>query len=174
MDYPWYEVINLSDNILQGDFVDDCPIVIPPKTLDDEQEITIKFLNTIILSQSCDLENGKLDIVLVCPYSNYKDFIASHPNSRDGSKNGIKKVTDNLLQGNYPSYHILQKDDNCNLDDYIIVDFKNVYGVQFEYLKTHMSNIKSRTRLLPPYREHLSQAFARYFMRVGLPINIEI
>jgi hypothetical protein len=26
-----------------------------------------------------------------------------------------------------------------------------------------------RLRLLPPYREHLSQAFARFFMRVGLP-----
>jgi len=25
----------------------------------------------------------------------------------------------------------------------------------------------------PPYREHLSQAFARFFMRVGLPIPIE-
>jgi hypothetical protein len=22
---------------------------------------------------------------------------------------------------------------------------------------------------MPPYREHLAQAFARYFMRVGLP-----
>jgi hypothetical protein len=29
-----------------------------------------------------------------------------------------------------------------------------------------------RLRLLPPYREHLSQAFARYFMRVGLPQDI--
>ncbi len=27
----------------------------------------------------------------------------------------------------------------------------------------------SRPQLLPPYREHLSQAFARFFMRVGLP-----
>ena len=29
-----------------------------------------------------------------------------------------------------------------------------------------------RLRLLPPYREHLGQAFARYFMRVGLPVDI--
>lgn len=29
-------------------------------------------------------------------------------------------------------------------------------------------------RLLPPYREHLSQAFARYFMRVGLPQDLII
>jgi hypothetical protein len=30
----------------------------------------------------------------------------------------------------------------------------------------------TRLRLLPPYREHLSQSFARFFMRVGLPVDI--
>ena len=29
-----------------------------------------------------------------------------------------------------------------------------------------------RLRLNPPYREHLAQAFARFFMRVGLPVDI--
>jgi hypothetical protein len=29
-----------------------------------------------------------------------------------------------------------------------------------------------RPQLLPPYREHLSQAFARFFMRVGLPTPV--
>jgi hypothetical protein len=32
--------------------------------------------------------------------------------------------------------------------------------------------VKPHKRLLPPYREHLSQSFARYFMRVGLPVDI--
>jgi hypothetical protein len=27
-------------------------------------------------------------------------------------------------------------------------------------------------RLLPPYREHLAQAFARFFIRVGLPVDV--
>lgn len=35
-----------------------------------------------------------------------------------------------------------------------------------------MTEKKQRLRLLPPYREHLSQAFARYFMQVGLPVNV--
>ena len=30
----------------------------------------------------------------------------------------------------------------------------------------------NRLRLCPPYREHLAQSFARFFMRVGLPIDI--
>ena len=31
-----------------------------------------------------------------------------------------------------------------------------------------------RLRLRPPYREHLSQAFARFFMRVGLPQPVRL
>jgi hypothetical protein len=55
-----------------------------------------------------------------------------------------------------------------------VVDFRNVYGVHIENLKIIAEKIPERLRLLPPYREHLSQAFARYFMRVGLPQDINI
>jgi len=60
------------------------------------------------------------------------------------------------------------------LKDYQVVDFRNVYGVQFSLLQNMAENIQDRIRLLPPYREHLSQAFARYFMRVGLPQDITV
>ena len=33
---------------------------------------------------------------------------------------------------------------------------------------------RERPRLLSRYREHLSQAFARYFMRVGLPVPVDV
>jgi|GEM_PF-2963531 hypothetical protein len=40
---------------------------------------------------------------------------------------------------------------------------------------THACDLEHEnvTRLLPPYREHLSQAFDHFFMRVGLPVPIE-
>jgi len=53
------------------------------------------------------------------------------------------------------------------------VDFHRIYTVPKAYLKQIALNNKFRIRLLPPYREHLSQAFARYFMRVGLPVDID-
>jgi len=62
----------------------------------------------------------------------------------------------------YPWYH------------YLVVDFKNVYSINRSTLNDTVKNLKNRIRLLPPYREHLSQAFARYFMRVGLPQDIAI
>ena len=54
-----------------------------------------------------------------------------------------------------------------------IVDFHNIYTVPLTFLESLlMQRLQPRLRLLPPYREHLSQAFARYFMRVGLPVAV--
>jgi hypothetical protein len=173
MEYPWYDTISYSEQVLQGDLILNCPFIIPPATFEDELAIEVKTANAIVMSQSCDIENGKIDIILVCPYYNLEFVLANHPTSQDGSKRGINKVKENLTQGNYPHYHILEKAPELDFNDFIVVDFKNVYGVQYKFLKNHLLGINRRARLLPPYREHLSQAFARYFMRVGLPLNIE-
>lgn len=52
-----------------------------------------------------------------------------------------------------------------------IVSFRQVFSVPMDYLRAHAKK-RPRLRLLPPYREQLAQAFARYFMRVGLPVDI--
>jgi hypothetical protein len=55
-----------------------------------------------------------------------------------------------------------------------IVDFREIFTVPRTYLESLLSQRNAkRIRLLPPYREHLSQAFARFFMRVGLPNEVE-
>ncbi len=46
------------------------------------------------------------------------------------------------------------------------------FGVKLTSLKDLAVRRSPRPRLLPPYREHLAQAFARFFMRVGLPVDI--
>jgi len=51
-----------------------------------------------------------------------------------------------------------------------LVDFRRTWSLPLEYLQQRAH--KLHLRLLPPYREHLSQGFARYFMRVGLPVDI--
>lgn len=177
MEYKWYKEINNSDNIEQGDLILDCPILIPPPPpmleVGAESEIEIKYLDSIILSQSCDLANNKIEIVLVCPYYTLKTFIDNLPEG-EKTKRAIDRHIDNLRKGNLPGYHLLNKSVEVKLNDYLIVDFRNVYGIQLQSLRSIALAFKSRVRLLPPYREHLSQAFARYFMRVGLPQDIVI
>ena len=54
-----------------------------------------------------------------------------------------------------------------------VVDFHDVYTIPRTFLESLLHRRgQPRLRLRPPYREHLSQAFARFFMRVGLPMGV--
>lgn len=179
VDYPWYEVVRPktwanrpgSSNMEQGYFVDDCPVVLPSTTITEgAQQISgdVELYNVIIMSQSCDLQQRKIDLVLVCPVWSLSEFAQS--NRRFGTPDGREA----LRKGQVVGYHLLNI---CNVDDFIrehlVVDLKNVYGVPYSYLEQLVTSRERILRLLPPYREHLAQAFARFFMRVGLPLDIE-
>lgn len=166
-EYPWYETIDSKEDLLQGDFIKDCPIVIPPLEISSEVEVRIINYDIIVMSQSCDLKQKKVDLVLVCPLWSLGEF---------GKRNSFyksKKGKESLRRGYLPGYHLLNK---CDLNkfktDYLVVDFRSVYSVPFDFILKLAENNERRLRLLSPYREHLSQAFARFFMRVGLPSNI--
>jgi hypothetical protein len=56
-----------------------------------------------------------------------------------------------------------------------VVDFHDIYSLPKIFLESFLRERKKlRIRLSPPYREHLSQSFARFFMRVGLPTPIDL
>jgi hypothetical protein len=55
-----------------------------------------------------------------------------------------------------------------------IVDFGHIFSLPKIYVRQFATSLGPRLRLCPPYREHLSQAFARFFMRVGLPQDIKL
>ena len=173
-EYPWYTLVEVADDLQQGDFIIDCPLVVPPADFSDIEnlEFEVNTIDSIILSQSCDLVNGKTEIILVCAYYPLKIFLDRLKDQ--GIKNKRSTIED-LRKGHLPSYHLLNKDDGVkDLSDYQVVDFRNVYGIKLEALKRHVIKLQKRHRLLPPYREHLSQAFARYFMRVGLPQDLNL
>lgn len=98
MDYPWYKTLTDETEIQQGDFIPKCPIAIPPANLkpDDEIEIDIQFMDVIILSQSCDLTNKDVEMVLVCPYYNATDYLNSLPAEQTKSQKARRKILDNL------------------------------------------------------------------------------
>jgi hypothetical protein len=51
-----------------------------------------------------------------------------------------------------------------------IVNFHTIFTIPRDFLESLLRERgRNRLRLRSPYREHLSQAFARFFMRVGLP-----
>ena len=172
-EYPWYKVVE-GGGLLQGDFLDRCPVLVPrdpllltQKGANQTIDATVLVYDVVVMSQSCDLEQGKLDLVLVCPLWSLEEF---------GKANSYFKSTDGkeqLRRGNIPGYHLVAP---CEIQDWKreirVVDFRTVFALPFEFLKKFVAETPKRLRLLPPYREHLSQAFARFFMRVGLPAEI--
>lgn len=167
-DYPWYIVVEKDQPLEQGDFLNDCSVV-HPKTTKLAKEITgdVTQYDVIVMSQSCDILAGKIDLVLVCPVWSLKEI--------EQNDSIIKKDIgkEALRRGYFVGNMLLNKSDiEGFIKDYMVVDFKSVYSVPFDYIIDLTKNQGKRLRLLPPYREHLSQAFAKFFMRVGLPVDI--
>lgn len=176
MEFPWYDLINNSEELHQGDIIKNCPIIRLPesvKELRDGIDIVIENYNVIIMTQSCDLANKKVSNILVCPFMPFREYVRkAHP---DGPNTGqVEKAFKSVRDGLQPNYHMLNKDVKFGVEDYLVVDFKHVFAVHFNMLISHINETidVDRVRLLSPYREQLSQAFARFFMRVGLPQNI--
>lgn len=172
MDYPWYEVVK-GENISQGDIIENCPVVIIPPTGDidggDEIEVTIQKIDVIVMTQACDLEQGNVNDVILCGIAK-----ASEVRTKSGKKPDagfFKGVKD----GKNVSLHLLNEYHNDFLScEHRVVDLRQLYSLPLDTLKVIANNRGNRLRLLPPYREHLSQAFARVFMRVGLPSDIDV
>jgi hypothetical protein len=121
----------------------------------------------IIVTQSCDLENGKVALVAMCPAHTLWDFEAIN----QGFKN--KARWEDVRKGKVAALHLLGSldapEDNRSS---LVVDFGQIFSLPPEYLMKRAEALGSRQRLDSPYLEHFSQAFARYFMRVGLPSQI--
>ncbi len=76
-------------------------------------------------------------------------------------------------RGHMPGYHMIA---GCDHEAWrrgiSIVSFREVLSLPLEFVRKVAAAAEPRIRLRSPYREHLAQAFARYFMRVGLPTNL--
>ncbi len=167
VDYPWYKIIQDS-SLQQGDFFFSLkkaePIFEKDMRIGESTSLqtTASEYDVIIISQSCDLDNGKIESVLTAPVVSLDQFPVK-------SKDSLE----NIRKGNAPGYHMINA---CDLESFVapirIVNFRQVFSIPFSYCQYLADNIRPRLRLLPPYREHLSQSFARFIMRVGLPVDI--
>lgn len=170
--YPWFGVIE-GDELEQGDILESCPVFLPPPDLDVHAERPVnatlqwKEQDLIVMSQSCDLVKGRRGVedVLLCAIWKRSEFTGGHFLEKDSEMENARK-------GRFPAVHVLAASTIAGLEREVrVVDFQRVYSLPVGFLRRR-AGMARRLRLLPPYREHLSQSFARFFMRVGLPIDI--
>ena len=174
MDFKWYEEVAANDDITQGDILINFPVVKINNYGDmvreevGELNVEIETIDCIILTQACDIAQSKdgLKNIILCQIIDLND-----------TDFGANKVLD-CIKGQRPQFHVLNKcpeyidEFNLNGFNYHLVNFNEIETVPIKAVREFIKVKEKRIRLLPPYREHLSQAFAKYFMRIGLPSDI--
>lgn len=181
----------ISDRVSQGDVYKDVEFI---DSVNEENGIIeidkIIFPYVIILTQDCDLaqdftfrsDNKKTDdklilSVLVAPVYNSENFFLGEHLSELGRtmqsinqyKKGKQFTTEakKIFKNETPRYHYLEFEKDLNMVSSVI-DFKHYFSLNLNYLyKIRHTNFAFKINEL--YREDISQRFASFLSRIGLP-----
>ncbi len=166
----WWDTVEGPD-LMQGDLLESCPIphFRPILSQDAEpiHEIEMELRDCVVMTQSCDLSNEKARLVALCPVYTVEAFTNTNSVFQKPDK------WESVRRGRVEGLHLLAPrvdpfDPACCL----VVDFREIYSLPIDHLKALADKAENRRRLRSPFLEHFSQAFARFFMRVGLPSGL--
>ncbi|HBD93577.1 MAG TPA: hypothetical protein DC057_05345 [Spirochaetia bacterium] len=175
-----------STRINQGDIFKNIPFIEKYFENDGKFELgIIDFPHIYILTQDCDLEqnsneriknssgeSSKLDkyliSILVAPIynvqhvfdGNHLEFLGITSERHNSSQR--EKIKQNQNQ----RYHYIELSDNLNLSP-LVIDFKHYFSITLDTLEEKLENRECQVEAI--YRESISQRFAFYLSRIGLP-----
>ncbi len=167
----WYDIATGPD-LQQGDLIFQCSVAvpdygaqvdIPPKIQFDDRRVDL-----VVMSHTCDLLNNKISDVLLAQFNSWQK-IKEEETKRKNELVNSSKYLEKLVEGSVPGLCLLHKREGAPGIDWSLVDFRRLYVLPKTYLSPVANAKGMRLRLIPPWREYLAQAFARYFMRVALP-----
>ncbi len=160
----WYEVVAGND-LEQGDILPDLltPRVLADLSPDGQPMVARSKGHFIVLSQTCDLINDKVPEVLVASIAPYDEFAHTSQHARTTA------FQKSVVNGYDIAYFLLPESQDEPALAWSIVDFHHLRLVDKKGCHEHAKNLGQRLRLVSPYKEHFSQAFGRYMMRVALP-----
>jgi hypothetical protein len=152
----------------QGDIVEDCPLsmiesfdlshVSPPTHL-------TAYARAIVLTQTCDLAQGKVSRIVVAPVVDAQVLI-------DRGQLKSADVRGPVRAGRVHGWYFLPRSSSLGLPE-SIVDLRTLHTVPLEMLEELCRAGKRIAHLESLYREHLAQHFANTYSRIGLPMPYE-
>jgi hypothetical protein len=155
-----------EDPITQGDILADCPLVgldaAQPSLGPHSLPVKRWHSRVIVLTQACDLAQGKVDTVLVAPVYDAQKLVAA----------GLLKgtvVRDQVRRHLVFGWYFLPEITTPVQISESLIDLREVHSVPRVVLEQLIASGKRSARLASPYREHLAQHFAVTYMRVALP-----
>lgn len=177
----WFTVARGAE-LAQGDILLGCPVLTPYTSLDlTAMEAAANGTSTmaasvpaarwdlVILTHSCDLVASQkpAEIVLCCPVYQRSSLLKEHPLSSNSRFDEARK-------GRIPNVCVLDKCEIAGHERGVSIAFFNqLITLPYAYLTEFADKQGARLRLQSPYKEHLSQAFGRLFMRVALPKDVD-
>lgn len=162
----WYQEIESSEKISQGDIIFNCDVISPKVSKEEENidsnqiilDAELFNVDVIVLTQACDLKNSKVENVLLARVI-----------PADTEKNTV-----DINKGKSPRYHVLKCKTNGQVSmEYKFIDYSSLFVMPLKYLEQKKTEFGKRLRLNSPYREYVSQRFGVYYSRIGLPIDIK-
>jgi hypothetical protein len=176
-----------EDRVRQGDIFEQVPYIDSYVEFEGKFELVIyDFPYTFVLTQDCDLLQNRneriknaeikkkdkfLFSIIVAPLYNAEHlFSGNHLEFLDIETELIN--SDNkkkIKQNNNPRYHFINFGDNVALPD-AVIDFKHYFSISLNWLESNSH--KRICSIMPIYREYISQRFANYLSRIGLPSGI--
>jgi hypothetical protein len=168
----------------QGDILKDIHIIMGISNGAEDEEIMYKhnLPYCVVMNQDCDLdldvlerEKGKtqdknLLSILLCPA--YQDEEFYRGDHLSASKWKMREMTadkerEKIKKGSLDRYHYLEGDSELQVPN-LVLDFKHFFTVSRDLLYKQKKRIYLVT-INELFRERLSQRFANYLSRFGLP-----
>jgi len=155
-----------TDPLSQGDLISDCPlvgfnVVSMPVNLDDP--LTKWWtVRVIVLTQSCNLAQGKADTVLVAAVHEAQQLVDQ----------GVLKgsaIRDHVRPHLVFGWDFLPASTSGVSLPEMLVDLRDIHSVPRVLLEQLIAGGKRVATLPSPYGEHLAQHFAVTYMRVASP-----
>lgn len=185
----WYEAVEAADSVSQGDLLIRCPLVTwkpgPVSEVSEEHleslrgAVTVELADVVVMTQACDLEQGNVDRVVVCVAEPLEKFHSAWIERRKtlGKKYGNEAWGSYLAalgNGFVWSHAVLNRGSAGGVSTPTrVVALHEVHTLPLDFVESYVALQGKRLRLTSPYLEYLSQSFAKFFMRVALPIDVD-
>lgn len=160
-----YEEMSVDSPLSQGEVIEGCPLFV----LEDANgiaDVTVSPLRwqsrIVVLSQACDLVQGKTMRVVVAPVHSALTLV----------DRGILKpsiIRDQIRRGTVFGWYFLPTAPEPFVLPESVVDLRDLHMVSRTVLERLIADGKRICHIKTPYREHLAQHFAVTYMRIGLP-----
>lgn len=170
----------------QGDILENVLRLIPPKDiqLDENNEVKIQigieYCDVIILTQTCDLEDRDVDLILVAPIYTFDEYLANLINKRSKeNKPPIKKTELEIwkrnklseLKKNPPERYFFLS--GCNfpgfINDDLVIDFGGACGLDYDYVENISNSQGFRLTLKSEFKYAFSHRLGNHYSRVDVP-----